>query len=159
MNHSGTSLGRFSFIQWRNIMKKFVLLTLLGAMTLTSVAQTATKDETVTISGSKAEMMHATRSMSPSEFGRFTGSYELSNGNSLALFSRGLKKFAALHGEAWHEIVATSDNSFVAKDHQLKLDIYREDDGTVHGDLYLPRDVAQTADNQAGQQLVKVAFH
>jgi hypothetical protein len=139
-------------------MKKLVLLAVLGAMALTAVAQTAPKDETVTISGSKAESMQQTRSMTPAEFYQFTGSYALSNGDSLALFTRGQKKYAALHGEAWHEIVATSANSFVAKDSQLKIDIYREEDGLVHGDLYLPKAGTQTADGSKGE-LVKVAFH
>jgi hypothetical protein len=140
-------------------MKNFVLLTLLGAMALTSAAQSASKDETITISGTKSETVQAVRPMAPDEFVQFTGSYELSNGNSLALFSRGLKKYAALHGEAWHEIVATSGNSFIAKDHQLKIDIYREDNGLVHGDLYLPQTVAQNADGRTDVQMVKVTFH
>ena len=140
-------------------MKKLALLAFLGAMSLTAIAQTASKDESVTISGSKSDMTKHIQPMSASEFSAFTGSYELSNGDSLALFSRGLKKYAALHGEAWHEIVATSANSFVAKDQQLKIDIYREDDGTVHGDLYLPKAATQTADGRTAGQLDKVAFH
>ncbi len=77
----------------------------------------------------------------------------------MALFTRGLKKYAAFHGEAWREIVATSANSFVSKDCQLKIDIYREDDGAIHGDVYIPRDIVQTADGGTAAQLVKVAFH
>jgi hypothetical protein len=139
-------------------MKKFALLAFLGAMALTSFAQNAPKDQAVTISGAKPDTTKQILPMSPGEFSQFTGSYELSNGDSLALFSRGLKKYAALHGEAWHEIVATSDNTFVAKDQQLKIEIYREDNDLVHGDLYLPKAAAQTADS-TNVQLVKVSFH
>lgn len=139
-------------------MKKIALLVALCAISLTSLAQTAPKDETITISGSKTEA-NQTRAMRPDEFSKFTGSYELANGDSLALFSRGLKKYAALHGEAWHEIVATSDNSFVATDQQMKIEIYREDNGMVHGNLYLPKAGMQTADSGNTTQLVKVGFH
>jgi len=140
-------------------MKKLALLVVLGAMAMTSFAQSASKDEMVTVTGSKSDATQQTRQMSPAEFNHFVGSYALSNGNSLALFSRGQKNYAALHGEAWHEIVATSANSFIAKDYQMKLNIYREGDGTVHGDLYIPKADAQTAAGRTSEQLVKVAFH
>jgi len=55
------------------------------------------------------------------------------NGNSVALFSRGLKKYAALHGEPWHEIVAVGADSFVAKDRQLKVTLARDEYGEVNG--------------------------
>jgi hypothetical protein len=140
-------------------MKKFALLFILGAAALPSFAQTAPADSMVTISGAKSGMKEQVRAMPADEFNQFTGSYELANGDSLALFTRGQKKYAALHGDAWHEIVATSANSFVAKDSRLKLDIYREDDGSVHGDVYLPKNDTQTADGRSGEQFAKVGFH
>jgi len=140
-------------------MKNLVLSSLLGLMALAANAQTAPNDTTVTISGPKSDVMEHVRPMPADEFNRFAGSYELSNGNSLALFTRGLKKYAALHGESWHELVATSANSFVAKDSQLKIDIYRDDNGAVHGDVYIPINVAQTADGRTGVELAKVGFH
>ncbi len=140
-------------------MKKIALLSFLGLMTLAANAQNAPQDSRVTISGAKSETAEQVRAMPADEFKRFAGSYELANGNSLALFTRGLKKYAALHGEAWHEIVATSANSFVAKDSQLRIDIYRAENGTVSGDVYLPKSDVQTAAGASGAQLVKVAFH
>ncbi len=140
-------------------MKKIALLSFLGLMVLTSNAQTVPQDSTVTISGAKFDATQQIRSMPTDEFARFTGSYELANGSSLALFSRGLTKYAALHGEPWHEIVATSANSFVSKDRQLKIEIYRDDSGAVRGDVYIPKNVVQTASGKTDAQLVKVAFH
>lgn len=139
-------------------MNKLTLLSIAGAIALTSFAQAAPKDDPmVTISGAKSETQEQTRVMSADEFAHFVGSYELSNGSSIALFTRGQKKYAALHGEAWHELAATSANSFVAKDHQLKIDIWRGDDGVVSGDVYLPKSDVQTADGKTGE-LVKVVF-
>jgi hypothetical protein len=139
-------------------MKKIALASLLSLVALTTVAQTAPKSPTVTISGAKSDVTQQVHPMPAAEFNQFAGSYELANGNSLALFTRGLKKYAAIHGEARHEVVATSANSFAAKDGQLKFDIYREDDGTVHGAAYIPKDVMQTADGRTVQELVKVEF-
>jgi hypothetical protein len=141
-------------------MNKLALLSFVGAIALVSVAQAAPKDDPmVTISGAKSEMQEQSRAMSADEFSRFAGSYELSNGSSIALFTRGQKKYAALHGEAWHELAATSSNTFVAKDHQLKIDIWRDDNGVVSGDVYIPKSDVQTADGGTGTHLVKVAFH
>ena len=140
-------------------MKKIALLSFLGLVAFAAQAQTAPQDPTVTISGAKSDVMAHTQPTSAGEFDRFIGSYELSNGNSLALFTRGQKKYAALHGEAWHEVVATSTNSFVAKDSQLKFDIYRDDNGAVHGDVYLPKVVAQTADGKDVVQMAKLSLH
>lgn len=118
-------------------MKTFVLASILGAFAFSAAAQTTGNSETVTISGAKAGASQQVRTMSPDEFNRFSGSYELSNGQSLALFTRGLKKYAALHGEAWHELVATSSNSFVSKDKQLQMTIDVNESGEVRGELLM----------------------
>ena len=120
-------------------MKSFVLASALCALALSVSAQPVTDgnavDNTVTIKPNGPLIMlpaHA-QVMSRSEFARFTGSYELADGSSVALFTRGLKKYAALHGEAWHEVVAVSGNSFVAKDRQLKVTLEQGDNGEVTG--------------------------
>lgn len=137
-------------------MNKLALLSFLGAIALT--AQAAPKDDPmVTISGAKSETQEQTMVMPASEFSRFVGSYELSNGGSIALFTRGQKKYAALHGEAWHELAATSTNSFVAKDRQMKIDIWLDDNGFVSGAVYIPKSDVQTASGKTGE-MVKVGF-
>jgi hypothetical protein len=140
-------------------MKIFVLASILGALSLSAIAQTAANNETVTISGSKSAQAPQTRSMAPDEFAHFTGSYSLSNGNSLALFSRGLKKYAALHGEAWHEIVATSSNSFAAVDKQLQMTIDRHENGEVTGELLIAVSPDKMAGNDAAPKMVRLALH
>jgi hypothetical protein len=139
-------------------MKIFILASVLGALTFSAMAQ-STSNETVTISGAKAEKVQQNRTMDPDEFANFTGSYELSNGNSLALFSRGLKKYAAVHGEVRHEIVATSSNSFVAVDKHLQMKIERNANGEIRGELLIFASPDQVAGNGATTQVVRLALH
>ncbi|HEY8097325.1 MAG TPA: hypothetical protein VIE65_14690 [Methylobacter sp.] len=114
---------------------KIIVASILSMIAINAIAQPVTDSNTVTITakGPVIVLPARTQAMSPGEFGQFAGSYELANGNSIALFSRGLKKYAALHGEAWHELVAVAGNSFVAKDRQLKVTLDRNDDGEVSG--------------------------
>jgi hypothetical protein len=140
-------------------MKKFVLASVLGALSLAALAQTTPGGDTVTIQarGPKISVPDKIRSMPLDEFNRFTGSYELANGNSLALFSRGLKKYAKVHGEAWHEIVATSANSFVALDKQLEMTIDRQENGEVKGELLMVVP-DQLANGTTSEHVVEFAF-
>lgn len=112
-------------------MKNLILASLLSALSLAAFAQN--ESVTVSVSGQK----NIVRSMPTDEFGKFTGSYELADGRSLALFSRGLKKYAKLNGEAWHEIAATSSHSFVSLDKHLEMTIDRRDNGDVGGELLI----------------------
>jgi hypothetical protein len=139
-------------------MKILILASVLGALSLSAMAQSSS-NETVTISGAKTEKVQQNRAMAPDEFARFTGSYALSNGNSLALFSRGMKNYAALHGEAWHEIVATSSNSFVAVDKQLQMTIDRNANGEISGELLISASSDQVAANGAAKQVIRLALH
>jgi hypothetical protein len=139
-------------------MKILILASVLGALSINAMAQSAS-NETVTISGAKAEKVQQTRVMAPDEFAQFTGSYALSNGNSLALFSRGLKNYAAVHGEARHEIVATSAHSFVAVDKHLEMTIDRNANGEISGELLIAASPDQVAGNGAAKQVVRLALH
>jgi hypothetical protein len=139
-------------------MKHLVLISILGALSLTAMAQTGSSGETITISGAKANLLNQPRQMSPEEFGQFTGSYELSNGNSLALFSRGLIKYAAVHGGAWHEIVATSSNSFIAKDKKLQMKIDHNANGEVTGELLMAVEPDHLASGDAGEHWASLAI-
>ncbi|HSY29451.1 MAG TPA: hypothetical protein VK832_18215 [Burkholderiaceae bacterium] len=139
-------------------MKHLVLISILGALSLTAMAQGDNSSETITISGAKTDLVHQSRPMSSDEFSQFAGSYELSNGNSLALFSRGQLKFAAVHGGAWHEIVATSSNSFIAKDKKLQMTINHNANGDVSGELLMAAESGQVASGDTGEHWVKLAI-
>lgn len=140
-------------------MKRFILLSILSAFALTATAQSTSNNENITISGATSDTIHKAQPMSADEFNEFSGSYELSNGNSLALFTRGLKKYAALHGEAWHELDATSSHSFVAKDKQLQMTIWRHENGDVSGELLMVVTPEHVAKGDTDVHVAKVAFH
>jgi hypothetical protein len=139
-------------------MKLVILCTLLSSISLAAVAQsdapsgpasssaTSSETQSVTIGAMspKYDVTQGVRQMSPDEFGKYTGSYDLSNGKSLSLFSRGLKKYAVIQGEARHEIVATRGNTFVSTDKQLKMTIDKLDNGDAKGELLIASAQPQT---------------
>ncbi len=129
-------------------MKTLIIASVLSVAAMSAIAQPVQQtpqeqmpqqmsddSSTVTITGKgpTIDLPEHARSMPASQFAMFTGSYELANGDSVALFSRGLKKFAKLHGGAWHEVVAASGTSFVAKDRKLKVTFIADDEGRLVG--------------------------
>jgi hypothetical protein len=132
-------------------MKTLILASVLSAAAFGAAAQpvdqqmqqmAAPQDDTtvtITAKGPTIDLPERARGMPASEFALFTGSYEMANGDSVALFSRGLKKYAKLHNGAWHEVVAASDRSFVAKDRSLKVTFVADEDGRLVGGDVLMR--------------------
>jgi hypothetical protein len=133
-------------------MKTLIFASVLGAAAIGAAAQPVDQqmsqqnspqmfqqapqdDSTVTITakGPTIDLPERVRAMPASEFALFTGSYELENGDSVALFSRGLKKYAKLHNGAWHEVVAASDRSFVSRDRMLKVTFVADEEGRLVG--------------------------
>ena len=141
-------------------MQKLILASVLGAFSLAVMAQTTMDDNTVTIQakGPKISLPANIYHMNNDDFYQFTGSYDLSNGESLSLFSRGLKKYAKVQGEAWHEIVATSSHSFVAVDKQLEMTIDRHENGDVSGELLMVVPPDRLAGDKS-EHIVAFAFH
>jgi len=139
-------------------MKKFALVLILGSITLVASAQNAPRSETVSINGSKISAPQQIRPMSAGEFSQFAGSYDLSNGHSLTLFSRGLQKFAAVEGGAWHELVATSSHSFSSRDNQLKVTIDRHENGGVDGELVMLMPSEHVAGGEAGTHVLALSL-
>lgn len=127
-------------------MKTLILATVLSATAFGASAQPVPDPQlmgddgtvTITAKGPAIALPAHPRTMSPSDYAQFTGSYELANGDSIALFSRGLKKYAAMHGGAWHEVVAANGSSFVAKDRSLRVSFIADDEGhLVGGDVLM----------------------
>ncbi|MBV8666503.1 MAG: hypothetical protein JO269_08480 [Burkholderiaceae bacterium] len=112
----------------------------LSLMPLTSLAQTASNVapdvNTVTVSG--IGVPRHPYPMGPDEFYKFKGSYDLANGQTLSLFNRGRVMFAKIGGQARHSIVAASPDTFVAKDHMMKIRFDpAHEDGDRTGELFL----------------------
>ena len=120
-------------------MKIIILASILSTFSLAALAQSEIDTQTVNIGAvsPKYDVSHGTRVMPADEFGQFTGTYDLSNGKTLSLFSRGQKKYAVVEGGDRHEIVATRENSFVSVDQQLKMTIARDDNGDAKGELLI----------------------
>jgi len=141
-------------------MRTLVSALILLALPLSATAQAPAPTESVTVTGSAYTIdLQGTRIMFPDEFYKFTGSYDLSNGKTLSLYNRGYKKFATLDGEVAHEIVATSSNSFVALDRQLKMKILIGAYGDVSGELYMVATPDHVAKGDTSERVVAFAFH
>ena len=142
-------------------MKTLIAASALVLASFAASAQPAADDNTVTITGNQHSIAlpESPRSMGVQEFSKFTGSYEMANGNSIALFSRAGIKYAALHGDVPHALVAKSSNTFVAKDGQLEVTLDRSDEGKVSGEVFMVVPVEKVAGGAAQQRVVNVAFH
>jgi len=144
-------------------MKIAILCTLLSSFSLAALAQseapTTTDTPSITIGAMspKYDVTQGVRQMSPDEFGKYTGSYDLSNGKSLSLFTRGMKKYAVIQGEARHEIVATRSNTFVSTDKQLKMTIDKQENGDAQGELLIAS--AQPQTDAPPQPVAQVSPH
>lgn len=140
-------------------MKKLILFSLLGALTLTTTAQTAQDESTVTITQPKytITMPDRTYRMSADEFKTFNGAYDLANGMVLSVFKRGFTMYARIDGQDSHEIVATAADTFVARDKQLKMRIENHSNGDVSGEVYM---VVPSSQAKGGaSQIIVASFH
>lgn len=126
----------------------------------TASAQPAADGNTVTITGNQKSIAlpESPRAMSELEFGKYAGSYELSNGDSIALFTRAGAKYAALHGQPAHELVAKSGHTFVAKDLQLEVTIDKSDENKISGEVLMAVPSGTVAAGTQ-QHVVSVALH
>jgi hypothetical protein len=146
------------------MMKKSILLALVSVASFvlpSAVMAQEVKPPEVNISGTPLnhEGMQIYPQMSESEFTKFKRTYELSNGNTLALFSRSDLKYAKIGDGNWHRIVATGPNSFISKDRQLQMEINVQNDETVSGYLLMPAAPSWVAGNDVTPlATVKVVF-
>jgi hypothetical protein len=159
--------GRFFARQIRHVyikrkaMKKFILCSILSALTLPAMAQSTQETETVTISNPalKIELPSKSYRMSSEDFYPFRGKYELSNGQTLSLFERVDGRYAQVSGQPSHKIIAAEHNAFVALDRQLKMRIDIKDNGEVDGELYMLVPSKKQANGEISpEQFVLVAF-
>ena len=117
-------------------------LSVLPFISMSTMAQTASTDQTapdinttVTVSG--IGVPRHPYPMGQNEFYKFKGSYDLANGNTLSLFNRGNLMFAKISGQQWHCIVASAPNTFVSRDHMMKVRFEPRENGDMGGELLL----------------------
>ncbi|WP_295998658.1 hypothetical protein [Rugamonas sp.] len=147
-------------------MKTLMLIPLLGALSLSAVAQTA-QDQSdqqqqyvpVNARESRIELPADYHKMWPSDYSNYIKLYSLSNGMTLSIFSRGDTMYASTD-HTWHKIVAVSPNTFVALDKQLKMHINLLDNDGASGDLLMVVPAQTLADHTIlGEKVLYVAMH
>jgi hypothetical protein len=127
-------------------MNKLIVFSLLGALSLSSLAQNSDVN-TVTVSPNKeAFIAHHRYPMQADEFYKFKRTYELSNGMTVSLFNRGSLMYAKVGDQRPERLVATASNTFYSTKSALKLKINLLENGDVNGEAFIPIP-APTANN------------
>ncbi|MBA5690389.1 hypothetical protein [Rugamonas apoptosis] len=138
-------------------MKQFPYAALLSALALSATAQTP---DTVRIPAASPHITLPEHPYHMSEATLYTlkGAYDLSNGKSLSVFSRGNALYAEVDNEGRHRLMPAAANTFVATDRQLKLELNEHDDGTITGALTMVVPATQISGVNAGEKLVVATF-
>lgn len=116
-------------------MKRLLIPALLGLLTLGAAAQTQ-PDSEVRIRGSQIELPAQPYRMWQSDFDVYADEYDLSNGETMKLVSRGTHMYAEIGDRPRTEVLAAKRNEFVAVDRQFKMTLARHWDD-VSGEVLL----------------------
>jgi len=116
-------------------MKRILLSTFLGVLSLAAAAQTE-PDSAVRIHGYQIELPAKAYHMFPGDFDVYKGSYDLSNGETMTLRAHGRRMYADVGNRPRTEMVAAAPNVFVAVDKQFKMTL-GNDGGEVTGEVLL----------------------
>lgn len=107
-------------------MKRFLLSSILGVLSVSALAQTAQDLGSVSIpSNQRIELPGKVHRMWPEEFDKYRRIYDLSNGQTMSMTMGmhpwGRKMYAKVGDGPRTEIVSTAPNVFVALNKQLKI--------------------------------------
>ena len=136
-------------------MKKLILLVLLGLTSTIVHAQDSVIVTAPTLRLDSGEQLHRVNS---DDIARYRGEYDLSNGQTLILTSWGARLYAAVDDQPQHELAATGDHGFTARDGQMKMHIELHD-GDASGQLLMLKPPRDLADGGTGTpELVALTF-
>lgn len=139
-------------------MKNFFFAAMLGAMSLTATAQTASKDETVNVPGSalKIELPAKPLHLMREDTDQYRGGYMLSNGQMLYLRTYGQHSalYGEISGQGMRKMVAASPNTFVAVDRSLKVTINLTSDDVASGEVLIAQPSQRMADGSWSKEKV-----
>lgn len=121
------------------IMNKFCLIVLFAVAAPAAYAQSEQPEQSVTIPGYHIAMPERTISKLMSNFETYRGAYDLSNGQTLSLMAIGARMYAKLDDGEHHELAATGNGRYVAKDLTLKITLVKNDDGDFGGELLIAK--------------------
>jgi hypothetical protein len=111
-------------------MKRLVATGCLFALALTAYAQST--EQKVLIPASK-EVQRTY--MSPDEFGKYKGAYDLSNGKTLYLIRKAARMYARVDEQSEHEITRAGNGKFQALDGKMWMELVWANDDSVSGSL------------------------
>lgn len=141
-------------------MHKLILIALLSVLARGVAAQQPAADTVhIPAAAERIVLPEHPYHMSEGDFYDYQGTYELSNGQTLRLSSRGYAMYAQVDNERRHRLVAASANSFVAMDRQLKVRIDLGPNDSVGGELVMVVPAAPLAGGGAGERLLVASFH
>lgn len=94
------------------------------------------------------------------DFDLYRGQYDLSNGKSLELWRTRLgRMYARIGNQASHEIVATSEGTFVALDRSMHMQLELDRHGDLSGTMsYIDQDRQKTAGLTGESAVIQVAL-
>ena len=143
-------------------MKRILLSTFMGVLSLAATAQTAQTAQTgqteqgtsVLVPGYQIELPTRIYRASAGDFNQYKGGYELSNGDTMVLRSQGQHMYALVGDRPQVELVAAAPNVFVAVDRQLQMTLEERVSGPIRGELLMvvPRQSGQA--NATGMDVV-----
>ena|SRR5476649_2856147 len=137
-------------------MKKLLLLVLLATTTTIVHTQDSVFVTAPTASFDRNEALHRVDS---DDIVRYRGAYQLSNGQTLILKGWGARLYAAVGDGAPHELAATGEHGFTARDGQLTMHIELRGDGGASGQLLMWKAARDVADGGSGApELVALAL-
>ena len=116
-------------------MKRLLIPMFVGMLALGASAQTE-PDSTIRVHARQIELPAQPYRMGQTNFDDYKGGYDLSNGESMTLFARGLRMYAIIGDRPMTEILAAKRNEFVAADAQFKMTL-AAGQGDVTGEVLL----------------------
>lgn len=122
-------------------MKSLLLLPLLSIVSMAALAQTPQVVDSVKIPGvaPRIEAPAKTYRMSQIDYTQYRGAYNLANGQTLYLTSRGPRMYAEVDDGGRSEIVGAGRGVFVAVDQSMKMSFERLQNGDMGGELLIAR--------------------
>lgn len=135
-------------------MRRFLLSILLGGLALSGTAQDAS-DASFSATNDDIALPAQAYKMFPQDWDVYAGKYFLSNGQTMVLRRAGLRMFAQVAGGPPQQLVAVSDNVFVATDQRLKMTLIDQGLGSFTGQVVMavPRQMAQQSEASHGDVL------
>lgn len=112
-------------------MKRIVAAGSLFALALTAFAQSTAEQKVIIPASKEVQRTY----MSPEDFAKYKGAYELSNGKTLYLTRRQTHLFAKVDDQSEHEIYRSGTGKFDAPDGKMSMELRFAADDSVSGEL------------------------